>query len=95
MIVSGLVGHYKPEDLTGKLVVIAANLKPKPFAGVNSHGMVVCASTGDKSTVEILEPPAGAKPGERVTFAGGCRVSLTRAQGGSRSVCQFRSLPTG
>ena len=40
MIVSGLVGHYLPEQLVGRLVVIAANLKPKPFAGVNSHGMV-------------------------------------------------------
>lgn len=33
---------------------------------------VVCASTSDKSKVEILEPPAGAKPGERITFAGAC-----------------------
>ena len=66
------MAHYAPEALVGKLVVIAANLKPKPFAGVASHGMVVCASTADKSKVEILAPPAGAKPGERVTFAGAC-----------------------
>ncbi len=40
LIVSGLVGHYLPADLEGKLVIIAANLKPKPFVGKDSHGMV-------------------------------------------------------
>jgi methionyl-tRNA synthetase len=32
--------------------------------------MVLCASTDDHTKVELVEPPTGAVPGERVTFAG-------------------------
>lgn len=70
-IASGLVGHYAdPAELTGKLVLVAFNLKPRPLAGFKSAGMVLCAATPDKSSVAILEPPEGAVPGERVTVAG-------------------------
>ena len=31
---------------------------------------MVLAATSAEGKVELLEPPAGAKPGERVTFAG-------------------------
>ncbi len=33
-----------------------------------SEGMIMCASTPEK--VEILDPPAGSKPGDRVSCAG-------------------------
>ena len=70
-IASGLVGFYdKPEELDGKLCLVAYNLKPRPLAGFMSNGMVLCASTDGKGAVKILEPPAGAQPGERVTVAG-------------------------
>lgn len=36
--------------------------------GVVSAAMVMCASSGDKT--EIIDPPAGAVPGERVVFEG-------------------------
>ena len=38
------------------------------MGGVESNGMVLCASDG--SSFELLRPPAGAKVGERVTFEG-------------------------
>jgi len=41
------------------LVLVMANLKPRKLAGFESNGMVVCASNGDHSAVEILRPPAG------------------------------------
>ena len=69
-ICSGLVGHYTPDQMTGQLVIIAGNLKPRPMSGIESNGMVVCASNEDHTKVELLQPPAGAKPGERVAFAG-------------------------
>ena len=50
--------------------MIAANLKPMSFMGTNSHGMVVCASGPNKSAVEILEPPEGSTPGERIIAEG-------------------------
>lgn len=73
-IASGLVGHYTADQLSGRMVLVVCNLKPRamkfqdpPF---NSNGMVLCASSQDKSKVELIEPPEGAKIGERVTFSG-------------------------
>ena len=67
---AGLVGHYTPEQMTGRLVIVAANLKPRPLAGIESNGMVICASNADHTAVELLVPPEGCAPGERVSFAG-------------------------
>ena len=36
--------------------------------GIMSHAMVMCASTPEK--VEILDPPSGSKPGDKVTVEG-------------------------
>jgi len=69
-IVSGLRKFYQAEELQGKMVAVLSNMKPAAMRGVSSSGMVLCASTGDKDQVKVLDIPAGAKPGERVTFPG-------------------------
>ena len=38
--------------------------------GFPSHGMVMCASNGDHTEVQFVEPPEGAKIGERVKVEG-------------------------
>jgi methionyl-tRNA synthetase len=43
-IVSGLVGHYTADELTGKTVIIVDNLKPAKLRGVKSQGMLLAAS---------------------------------------------------
>ena len=43
-VVSGIKNWYKPEDLLGKTVVLVANLKPITLCGIESHGMILCAS---------------------------------------------------
>ncbi len=50
-IVSGIAKYYKPEDLMGKTVVIAANLKPAKIKGILSEGMILSAECGDDVTV--------------------------------------------
>jgi tRNA-binding EMAP/Myf-like protein len=52
------------------LVVVFANLKPRKLAGFMSNGMVLCASTDDKSTIELVRPPEGSKVGERIQLTG-------------------------
>ena len=69
-VVSGLVKHIPIEQMQGRRVVIVANLKPSKMRGVESQAMVLCATSADGATVELVEPPEGAKLGERVTFAG-------------------------
>jgi tyrosyl-tRNA synthetase len=66
-IVSGLVKYYSLEQMTNRKVLVICNMKPSKLKGIVSEGMVLCAST---EQVELLEPPAASKVGERVTFAG-------------------------
>lgn len=69
-IVSGLRKFYKPEDLNGRMVVVLTNLKPAKVRGIESAGMVLAASNADHTQVEVLDPPAGVAPGDRITFEG-------------------------
>ena len=68
-VFSGIAAHYQPEQLTGKLTVMVANLAPRKMKFGLSEGMVLAASDADdKATtgVYVLEPFPGAVPGMRV-----------------------------
>ncbi|MBQ8292430.1 MAG: methionine--tRNA ligase [Bacilli bacterium] len=52
-IVSGIAKYYDPTELVGKKVVVVTNLKPVKIRGVESFGMVLCAS--DENDLELLE----------------------------------------
>lgn len=67
VICSGLVGHYTPEELIGKTIVLAFNLKPAKFRGVKSHGMLLAAENSDGG-LEVLT--CRAAPGERAVLEG-------------------------
>ncbi|POR05429.1 methionine--tRNA ligase [Alkalispirochaeta sphaeroplastigenens] len=70
-IVSGLRGHYTPEELLGKTIVVVANLKPAKLRGVKSEGMLLAASSGegDQEIVDVLFLE-GVEPGSRVLLQG-------------------------
>lgn len=55
-------------QMQNRMAVLLCNVKPAKMSGVVSQAMVMCASSPDK--VEILDPPSGAVPGDRVTFQG-------------------------
>ncbi|KAL8455247.1 hypothetical protein Emag_000917 [Eimeria magna] len=57
-IASGLVPYLPQEKFEGQKVVVLFNLKAKALRGFESHGMVMCASSEDKSATELLQPPA-------------------------------------
>ncbi|AXI25681.1 methionine--tRNA ligase [Methanofervidicoccus sp. A16] len=61
-IVAGIKGHYTPEELVGKKVVVLCNLKPAKLCGVESQGMILA---GGEETVALLVPdrdiPVGSK----------------------------------
>ncbi|GKF75866.1 probable methionine--tRNA ligase, partial [Tanacetum coccineum] len=67
-VVSGLVKYIPLGEMQNRKVSVLCNLKPATMRGIKSHAMVLCASTSDK--VELVEPPASAVIGERVTFSG-------------------------
>lgn len=43
-VVSGLVNFIPLEDMQGRMVVVLCNLKPAKMRGIESQGMVLCAS---------------------------------------------------
>jgi methionyl-tRNA synthetase len=47
-IVAGIAEAYTPEQLIGRKVVIVANLAPRKLRGLESNGMIVAASIGEK-----------------------------------------------
>jgi methionyl-tRNA synthetase len=63
-LVAGLKGHYTPEELTGKRVVVVTNLEPATLRGVESRGMLLACQDGDR--VVILTPERDAAPGSPV-----------------------------
>lgn len=62
-IVSGIAPWYKPEELTGKKVVIVANLKPAKLCGEMSSGMLLAGdvSEDDVKVLFVDGMPAGTK----------------------------------
>lgn len=42
-ILSGLAKHFNPEEITGKKVVVVANLKARKMKGIESNGMILMA----------------------------------------------------
>jgi len=43
-ICAGIRGHYEPEDLIGKQVIVVANLEPRKIRGEMSNGMLLAGS---------------------------------------------------
>ncbi|KAI0086542.1 hypothetical protein BDY19DRAFT_894826 [Irpex rosettiformis] len=71
-VVSGLV-HYIPiEDMRDKYLVGVCNLKPANMRGIKSFAMVLAATSkdGKDAGIELIQPPAGSRPGDRVYFEG-------------------------
>ena len=54
-LVAGLKGHYTPEQLEGKLIVVVANLEPAQLRGVASNGMLLAAQDGEKVVILALD----------------------------------------
>jgi methionyl-tRNA synthetase len=72
VIVSGLVPFYKEEELLGKHIIVAYNLKPAKLRGVESRGMLLAAGDKDpegRERVEVLDA-GGAPTGTRVRLEG-------------------------
>ncbi|XP_050217226.1 probable methionine--tRNA ligase [Mercurialis annua] len=69
-VVSGLVKYIPLQEMQNRKVCVLCNLKPMTMRGVKSQAMVLAASNSDNTKVELVDPPASAVVGERVTFPG-------------------------
>jgi methionyl-tRNA synthetase len=64
-IVAGIRRSYAPEELVGRQVVIVANLEPAQLRGLESQGMLLAASDGDR--IVILSPEKQVSAGSPVS----------------------------
>lgn len=56
-ICAGIRGHYEPETLVGRQIIIVANLEPRTIRGEKSEGMLCAASDlsgGDEERAVVL-----------------------------------------
>lgn len=62
-IVSGIAKHYDPKELIGKSICVVTNLKPAKLCGIESQGMILCASTNESLSLisPISEMPQGSE----------------------------------
>ena len=63
VVVSGIAGHYKPEEMVGKQVVLLANLAPRKIRGVESRGMLLCAADDEAGVLRLLSVDGDADAG--------------------------------
>lgn len=63
VVFSGIKQWYTPEEMVGKRVVVAYNLKPRKMMGEMSYGMILCADDGNGNlsllTTEKKDFPSG------------------------------------
>ena len=69
-VVSGLVKYIPLDKMQNRKVVLVCNLKPANMRGIKSQAMVLAATSPDGSRVELVEPPADADIGSKITVSG-------------------------
>jgi len=63
-LVAGVAGHYTPEELIDKHVVVLMNIEPTKLMGVTSDGMILAAIDDDKISLLTVDKPV--KHGSKV-----------------------------
>lgn len=64
-LVAGIRGHYEPEALVGRQIVVVANLEPAKLRGVDSQGMLLAASDAEGG-LTLIGPERPIAPGSGV-----------------------------
>jgi len=67
VIVAGIKQFYPKEELIGKKVVVVANIEPRTLRGITSHGMLLAASTDDKSQLTLVTVDKDIPNGSKVS----------------------------
>ena len=64
-VFAGIKGHFDPEALVGKNLILVANLKPKKMRFGESHGMILVAKSPDG--LKLVEADRSAQPGSKIS----------------------------
>ena len=69
-VCSGIKAFFTPDELIGKRVIIVANLKPAKLMGIESKGMILCATVkkdGQSEQLTLITPEKDIPLGSRVS----------------------------
>tara|TARA_Y100000310_G_C20593972_1_gene769554 strand:- start:113 stop:448 length:336 start_codon:yes stop_codon:yes gene_type:complete len=66
-LVAGMKPYYTKEELEGKKCTVFMNLEPRMIMGIESHGMILAASNGDKSEVKLLQAEGALELGSKIS----------------------------
>ena len=69
-VVSGVAKFIPESELQQRPVVLVCNMKPIKIQGTKSQAMILAATNSDQNAVELLQPPQGAVPGDRIFVCG-------------------------
>ncbi|EDP74901.1 methionyl-tRNA synthetase beta subunit [Hydrogenivirga sp. 128-5-R1-1] len=64
-VVAGIAKFYSPEELVGKKILIVTNLKPRKIFGIESQGMILALSDGEK--MSLLVPDRDIEEGSKAS----------------------------
>lgn len=101
-IVAGLKGHYKPEELTDKKIIVLTNLKYAKLRGMESQGMLLAADDGNQvGILTVHDSVPGDKAGfegfensgREITFDDFLKISMTVKDG--KVICDGKELRAG
>ncbi|MEG0512721.1 MAG: methionine--tRNA ligase [Clostridia bacterium] len=62
-VVSGIAKFYAPEQMVDKQVVLVSNLKPAKLRGIQSEGMILCASDAQDKELKLVAVETGMEDG--------------------------------
>jgi methionine--tRNA ligase beta chain len=66
IILAGVKGAYRPNELLERSIVIVANLEPREIKGIKSEGMLL-AVTDDEDRPILLIPEKETEPGSQIS----------------------------
>ncbi len=64
-VVAGIAKFYSPEELVGKKILMLANLKPRKIFGIESQGMILALSDGER--MSLLVPDRDMEEGSKAS----------------------------
>lgn len=53
-IIAGLKGHYAPESLVGRQIIVVANIQPRKMRGLESKGMLLAATAAEGEAMRVV-----------------------------------------
>lgn len=66
-ILAGIKKYYKKEELSGRNIVVIANLEPRKMKGIESNGMLLAAGSKEEDFCVLICPEKNVSPGTRIS----------------------------